>query len=401
VSARFTIALGILLALPAVARASDDLVHITTVNRDAPYIGRLSRVAADATFHLSLSSGDAVEVPGRQIVTVAFPSAVASRGPVRLDLVGGDVLYGSIKEEDDAGIVLTGSAFSKVTVPFERVRVLQIPAALKGLKEKPLMVAAGGKDVVFRRLKNNVDRVQGTVDLIGPRGVTLDTSLGELPFSLESLVAVAFARPDKTVPAAGLHAVVFGADGSRVTGVLRGLKGGHLALDTPHGFTVQIALPRIKTLYFKGGDFVFVSDLDPTKVEERSYFPGVVWKHRRDRTTLGNPLRLGGNEYVKGLGVHAYCALTYRLDGRYRRFQALIGIDDEVMNLNAKGAVVFRVLLDGKEAYESPLIRGLEAPQRIANLDVTGARELTLVVDFGDESHAGDRADWAMALLVK
>jgi hypothetical protein len=401
VSARFTIVLGILFVSAAAVQADDDLVHVTTVNREAPYVGRLSRVDADATFHVSLSSGDVVAVPGRQIVTVAFPSALASRGPVRLDLVGGDVLYGSIKEEDESGIVLDGTAFARVTVPLERVRVLQIPAALKGLEEKPLMVASGGKDVVFRRLKNNVDRVQGTVDLVGPEGVTLETSLGELPFPFSSLVAVAFATPDKSGPVAGLHAVVLGADGSRVTGVLRGMQGGRLALDTPHGFTAEIALPRIKTLYCRGGDFVFVSDLTPAKVEERSFFPGVLWRHRRDRTTLGNPLRLGGVEYVKGLGVHAYCALTYPLDGQFRRFQALLGIDDEVRDLNAKGAVVFRVLLDGKQAYESPLVRGLEPPQRLSNLDVTGARQLTLIVDFGDESHAGDRADWAMALLVR
>ena len=47
------------------------------------------------------------------------------------------------------------------------------------------------------------------------------------------------------------------------------------------------------------------------------------------------------------------------------------------------------------------MLRGLERPERIKDLDVTGAKKITLVVDFADQNHAGDRADWAQALLVK
>lgn len=400
-SPRISISLVLCLALAGSAAGGDSLVHVTTIDRKAPYIGQLSRVDKEGVFHLTLNSGETVALPGRRIVTVNFPAAAATRGPARLDLVGGDRLYGTLAGEDDMGIVLSGILLTRVTVPLERVNTLQFPAAFKGLKERPHLVAEGGKDVVFKRLKDSVDRVTGTVELIGPKGVTLDTSLGSLPFSLDSLVAVAFAAPDDPRPIQGLHAVVLGADGTRLTGVLKGTRGGRLVLETLHGFPVSILLRHVKTLYFRGGDLVFLSDLKPVEVVERSFFPGVVWKHRLDRTTVGNPLRLGGVEYPKGLGVHAYCALTYVLDGKFSRFMSWIGVDDEVKTLKAQGSVEFRVLVDGKVVFRSPVLRGLKPPGRIEALDVVGVKKITLVVDFADRNHAGDRADWALALLVK
>ena len=39
---------------------------------------------------------------------------------------------------------------------------------------------------------------------------------------------------------------------------------------------------------------------------------------------------MGGKEYRKGLAVHGRTEMTYRLPDRFRRFQAVVGIDDRV-----------------------------------------------------------------------
>jgi hypothetical protein len=386
------------IAAPATP-AEDQPVTVRCVGRDTPVKGRLGKIGKDGTLHVTLASGAAEQLPARRVVTVSFPRTKVRPGPVRLDLVGGDVIHGRIEREDEVGIVVAAAGFAPMSVPLERIKVLSLPAALDRLPEKPHVVAGDGQDVVFRRLKDNVDRVTGTVDSVSRTGIELETSIGVLRFGFDSLVAVAFSGTDDPEPMEGVHAVALCADGSRVTGRPVALEGGALVLDTPHGFPARIALGHLHHLYFRGGDFVFVSDLTPTRAEERSFFPGVVWKHRRDATVSGNPLTLGGTIHPKGLGVHAYCALTYALGGRYARFRSVIGIDDEVRDLPARGVVRFRVLVDGKQAWESPVIRGLEPPRHIDGLDVTGAKELTLIVDFADESHAGDRADWAMAML--
>lgn len=391
--------LALLPLLTAPAPAGDAPVTVTCVRGEAPITGRLVQIDKDGAFHLAPASGAPLVVPGRQIVTITFPRMQVKPGPIRLDLVGGDVIFGRIEREDDVGVVVTGAGLAPLSIPIERIRVLTQPAALARLAEKPHLVAKDGQDVVFRRLKSNVDRVTGTIDSVSPAGVTLETSIGPLRIGLDSLVAIAFSGTDDPAPFSGVHAVALCADGSRISGRPVALENNTLVLDTPHGFQARIALGHLHTVYFRGGDFVFVADLTPTRVEERSFFPGVVWKHRRDTTVSGNPITLGGTVYPKGIGVHSYCALSYRLDARYSRFHSLIGIDDEVRDLAARGAVRFRVLVDGNKAHESPVIHGLEPAQRIGPIDVTGAAELTLIVDFADESHAGDRADWAMAIL--
>src|SRR5262245_11448190 len=44
----------------------------------------------------------------------------------------------------------------------------------------------------------------------------------------------------------------------------------------------------------------------------------------------GRPITLNGKRYVKGLGVHAPSDVRYRVDGRFARFIADIGLDDEI-----------------------------------------------------------------------
>jgi alpha-galactosidase len=110
----------------------------------------------------------------------------------------------------------------------------------------------------------------------------------------------------------------------------------------------------------------------------------------------GNPLRLNGTNYAKGLGVHAFSGVEYRLGGLASRFQSDIGVDDEV---GANGSVVFHVLADGTEIFQSGVLRGGAAHQSI-NLDVTGVNRLTLGVSDADDGINSDHADWAGALVV-
>ena len=83
---------------------------------------------------------------------------------------------------------------------------------------------------------------------------------------------------------------------------------------------------------------------------------------------------VGGRRYLKGIGMHSASRLTYRLDGKYRRFDAAVALDDSAGN---GGSVTFGVyvLRDGswKEAYTSGIVRGGEAPRPVS-VDVTWRR---------------------------
>ena len=116
---------------------------------------------------------------------------------------------------------------------------------------------------------------------------------------------------------------------------------------------------------------------------------------------LGEPLTVGGKRYLKGIGMHSASRLTYRLDGKYRRFDAAVAIDDSA---DTRGSVTFGVyvLRDGqwKQAYTSDIVRGGDPPEPVS-VDVDGAQALTLTVDYADRGDELDHADWLDARLVK
>jgi hypothetical protein len=149
-----------------------------------------------------------------------------------------------------------------------------------------------------------------------------------------------------------------------------------------------------------GGRLVYLSDLEAVEYRHVPYLE-VGWPLGRDRNVLGGPLVVGGKRYLKGLGMHSAGRASYRLDGKYQRFEATVAIDDAA---NGRGSVTFGVyvLRDGKlsEAYKSGIVRGGNAPQR-ASVDVAGAQGITLVVDYAERGDEMDRADWLDARLVR
>jgi NPCBM/NEW2 domain/Alpha galactosidase C-terminal beta sandwich domain len=118
----------------------------------------------------------------------------------------------------------------------------------------------------------------------------------------------------------------------------------------------------------------------------------------KDRSIDGNPIRLGGATYSKGLGVHAFSGVEYDLGGVASRFQAVIGVDNEEIG-DGPGSVDFQVYADGMRIYDSGVMYTNTPPQTI-NLNVNGVSRLVLGVNDGDDGINFDHADWANALVI-
>jgi alpha-L-fucosidase 2 len=63
------------------------------------------------------------------------------------------------------------------------------------------------------------------------------------------------------------------------------------------------------------------------------------------------------------------------------------------------GTMCFAVVVDGQDAGSQAKCRG-DAPQQV-DVDVTGAKELRLLVDDAGDNIMGDHADWADARLLR
>ena len=168
------------------------------------------------------------------------------------------------------------------------------------------------------------------------------------------------------------------------------------------GAGVQIPLNDVIALDIHGGKATYLSDLKP-KQETIEQYGELKWPLVADRNVHGQPLRLnspfGVQTFDKGLGTHSRTTLVYDLSGKYRRFETVVGLD---AYSGKRGAVDITITVDGKEIPIDGLKRmTAQTLPKTLSIDVTKARQLTLLVDFGSGGDVQDDVNWCDARLVE
>jgi len=110
------------------------------------------------------------------------------------------------------------------------------------------------------------------------------------------------------------------------------------------------------------------------------------------------PVRIGDRTFAHGLGMRANNSVTYRLDGRYHRFQGWVGLDAEVLN-KPEASAAFRVFGDGQALFDSGVMRSTDAAKSF-DVSVEGIKELKIEAGDADDGDMWDHADWADPVLV-
>lgn len=161
------------------------------------------------------------------------------------------------------------------------------------------------------------------------------------------------------------------------------------------GGSLELPLSKIESLDFSNGKVVYLASMEPRDVQYVPYFD-ITWTYRRNSNLDGGPIRLDGKTYSKGLSIHSRTTLKYRLRGDYRRFRAVMGIDQIV---EGRGNVKVVISADDNVLLETT-VKGTDKPQTL-DLDVSGARDLTILVDFGEDLDIADHLDLADARVTK
>jgi hypothetical protein len=105
---------------------------------------------------------------------------------------------------------------------------------------------------------------------------------------------------------------------------------------------------------------------------------------------------VGSQIFEKGLGVHAYSAVTYEAGGRWDVLAATIGLDPASGN---KGDCVFKVVADGETLF-SERMRAADAGRDL-RVAISGRQQVTLIVEPGEGLDLGDHANWCEARFIK
>jgi hypothetical protein len=109
----------------------------------------------------------------------------------------------------------------------------------------------------------------------------------------------------------------------------------------------------------------------------------------------GLPLQIGERTYAKGLGHHANGSIEVLLEGQYAGFDAEVGLQP----CGGGGSVIFRVLVDGGQRFDSGILRATDMPKPV-HIDLAGAQELRLEANDAGDGITCDMANWANARLT-
>jgi hypothetical protein len=334
-------------------------------------------------------------------------AAAGAEFDVEALLVDGSRLIGWLRAASDDFLALESPALGARAIPLDLVRAASFgpaaerasPADLRG--EEDL-------DVLIRRGRLAGDRLGGTLVRVGADAVAIASeSLGDVvlkPEEVLGIVVVAEAIEPEDESARRVTVDLVG--GSTLLGELVALSDRGALLATVLGAAdspLEIPFDRIVEIRFGGSRFAFLSELEPDAVTQTPWIGGdddFVFPWRRDRSVIGEPLRVGGVAYGKGLGMHSRTRLRFALDARYRSLRARFGLTDDAAALPVRGDVELVILVDSVERFRRAGI-GPGPAIDIPAIDLAGGKQLEILCDFGAGGDVADRAALLDPILLR
>jgi len=360
--------------------------------------GVLTELSSDAA---SLTvSGKPTKVPLAEVLdmrALATKGAAAAADTKRPELTftDGSHLFFTSFRASERGAQVETAGLGKFAVPLNALASIRFTAidAQVGDAWRELAARELTRDMLVIRKGNVLDHLDGTVGAIDDVGLHFVIDGEDVPLKREKIFGIVYARRNADAGKPVCEVTTTGGDFFKTQSAQWSegqLKAGLLG-------SAQIVVPgdQIVTLDFSLGKVRYLSQLEPREVKYTPFFDQ-VWTYCRDRPRDGGMLRLGNKEYARGLWIHSRTLLKYRLNAEYRRFQAVMGIDQAVTPL---GNVHVVISGDDKVLHQSD-VRGTDAPLNL-DLDIAGVRELEILVDFGGDLDIADHLDLADAKVIK
>jgi hypothetical protein len=361
----------------------------------------------NSDWSLRLGEGDGTRVASAKVVTVRRVDVPLPPLPMEdhLILANGDrVPYRALRlVEEKFQLRHPNLGEGKdVSVPLAAVAVLWRIAPEKTLDaeklRRRLTVSARTRDAVCLR---NGDRIVGALASLDEGNAVVEVDRRRVTVKMAQVAYIAFnTELAETLRPKGVFARLILTDtrlghGGRMSLTSASADETTLRGTTVFGAKLRVPLRDIAALDLYQGRAVYLSDLKESKYLFTPFLDA-MWPFAVDGNVAEHDLLLGGSTYDKGIGLHSHGRLTYRLEKGYRRFEALVGLDDKD---GRGGDARIRVLADG----ETLLDRALTSREGGVPVDVKveGVRELTLEVDFGRDGDVRDAVNWADARLIK
>jgi len=355
-----------------------------------------------------LSGAKPVQATGLQAVSLRRENSGLHDFPraEQVILVNGDRLPCTVRELNGERLRIRAHLGNdaELTIPLSAVALIwkAVPDGVDNADKwrRRLISDKRSQDTVYLGNGDVIEGILNSITAAADQSLQIESSKKDITLPFSKVAVITFntelARP---IQPSGVHGRLVLDSGCRLT--LSSARSDNHVLKgrTAFGADVSIPFDHIQAIDWLGGLAVYLSDLKPRAYHFHPFLADVSWPFVTDASVMETDLRLGGQLFDKGLGVHTASRLTYALGPEDHWFEALVGLDDLV---GKEGRTRIQVLLDGKPQklpWDGELT-WKKGPQAI-RLPVSGAKELTLVSDFGRFGDVQGCVDWVNARLIK
>ncbi len=329
-----------------------------------------------------------------QALALDFQRAVVtpSNSESELILVHGGRLRTSVSQIDNELVVFDSrSVQSPLPLDVVRAIVWKDDARVRATIDSPLP----DNDQVVVATDDGTTVVKGLLEGISTDKVQLNYQDQSRTIGREKVFAVVLAKlTGDAVDVQSSSVRVQLTDGSTIVGSLRRFTAEACEVGLSSSYSIKVFPESISRIEIQSNRLVYLSDLTPVEVEQRTLF-GAAREWQRDANVAGQTLSLHDvaskktNHYRKGLGTKSYTRLAFENANDFDRLMGTVGLDAE---LGTQGDCEVSVHGDGIELWRTRL--NSAAPTQSVDLDITGMRQVELIVHPGEQFDLGDFVNW-------
>lgn len=283
---------------------------------------------------------------------------------------------------------------SKVQIPLVDAKVIWLKNPL-GIPDpvshrRKILGENRSKDTL---VLNNAERVEGIMESFGAKTVALDSGNSKAEYKNESVAIIGLSSDDNFKKEKRAELVSFVLDsGTRITLGEFNLSGKVIDGKTMQGIKVRIPLAKIRHAVFLGQSTVRIQELKNIKQTQSTFFE-TPNETKAFQASKNSDFLIAGSSYSNGFFTLGNTSITFPLEGKYQKLCGFFGFDDAD---GRAGRADIKILADGK-VIASWVDCTWKDGVGILNLPLTGAKELSLVI----EASLGSKINWCECLFIR
>jgi hypothetical protein len=311
-------------------------------------------------------------------------------GKFTLYLASGDQLRGEPTTLQSETLKWNSPALGAMDIPLKQV------ASLARTGRAPAGDEKRSEDVITLA---NGDVVRGILSGLADGAIKIQSQGNEVAVPLDTVASVALASSGSAAanpPRAQRSFRVTLADDSIITATALRSTGDKLALKIAGGERA-VPLNTVAGIEQLDGPVSWLSSRSPSENVQTPLLD-TTRPAKMDRTVTGKPIAFGDRVYARGIGVTPYSKITWSLNnaGAYKAFRTQYALAGR----GTYADVTVRIKLDDKIVHETKDFTAGELSPVVV-VPLSGAKSLTLEVDFGGNYNVQDQLNWIEPALVK